>query len=47
MWVIAKNWIEAMDKWKQLIATENSIKPEDVEECQGISLVCESGDLIQ
>lgn len=46
MWVVAKNWIAAVDSWKRFIAEENSQPAEEVEECHGITLMCDADDLI-
>lgn len=46
MWVVATSWSEAISLWKKLISLENDQALVDVEECQGIQLVCMSGELI-
>lgn len=46
MWVVAPNWTEALKRWTNRMALENDQKPEEVETCRGIQLVCEADDLI-
>lgn len=49
MHVLAKNWNEALEKWKTLICEENSDQgwsPDDVEEPHGIQLVCCANEII-
>lgn len=46
MHVLGRNWIDALNKWKQKIAEENDCAPGDVEEPDGIALVCEEGNLL-
>ena len=46
MYVIAKNWNEALEKWKLHIATENDMAIDEVEEPCGIIRIADSNDLI-
>lgn len=46
LFVFAENWTEALDVWKHKIATENDLKPHDVEEPQGITLIAERDDIV-
>lgn len=46
MWVVATGWDNAMWKWKRLVAKENELKIDEIEECDGVKLVCSSNDLI-
>lgn len=46
MHVVAESWTQAVTKWKQLVAVENDLKPEEVDEPHGIALIAETGDLL-
>ncbi len=46
MWVLASNYGEAVERWKQHIAPENECLPEDVEEPMGVSFVCDANDIL-
>lgn len=46
MHVIANSWSHALEKWKDRIAQENTMQPEDVEEPSGIHLIAEDNDII-
>lgn len=46
MHVVADSWTQALFKWKQLVAMENDMKPEEVEEPSGIMLVADARDFI-
>lgn len=46
MHVVASSWEMALFMWKQFIAVENDIKPEEVEEPQGIAHISDSKDLL-
>jgi hypothetical protein len=46
MYVVAPDWMSALENWKERMAVENEIGTGDVEEPLGIMLVCEDGDLI-
>lgn len=47
LWVIAENWNSALDKWKRVVAQENDMEPNEVDEPRGITLVCEADELIR
>lgn len=47
MWVVAKDWKQAIDRWSVVIAHENTIEPQDVVPPQGIQLICESNELLE
>jgi hypothetical protein len=44
--VIAESWQAALDKWKRIIASENDMEFEEVEEPQGITLIADTDDII-
>lgn len=44
MFVVASCWQNALDKWKAKISEENDGSEGD--EPEGISLICEAGDLL-
>lgn len=44
MWVVAMNWQEAIDRWRDVIASENDGEVGD--EPDGIQFVCDDDDLI-
>jgi hypothetical protein len=49
LWVIATSMADAVSTWKDQIVyedPENYPKPEDVEEPQGVTLICGVDDLI-
>jgi hypothetical protein len=46
MYVVGKSWVDALAKWKQFVAVENEMDADDVEEPNGIALVCEYDELI-
>lgn len=46
MYVVASSFQEALDTWTAYIAGENDMKVEDVEGPNGVSLICNGGDLI-
>lgn len=46
MHVVADSWTQAVFKWKQLVALENEMKPEEVDEPQGIALIAQTNDLL-
>jgi hypothetical protein len=46
MWVVAADWADAVREWKERMAYEGCMSIEDVEECDGITLVCNEDDLI-
>ncbi|KKM78195.1 hypothetical protein LCGC14_1362420 [marine sediment metagenome] len=46
LYVLASSWTIALRKWKGVIALENDIPVSDVEEPQGIQLICENNDLV-
>lgn len=45
-WVIAANWMEALQKWREIVALDNDQESCDVDEPCGIHMVCKSDDLI-
>jgi hypothetical protein len=46
MYVVASDWKDAIDKWKDCVAHENDMEPRDVDEPLGIHMVCDDDDLI-
>lgn len=46
MWVVALDWPDALNKWKELVSFENEQTPDEIEPCQGIQFVCDSNDLL-
>lgn len=44
MFVIATSWMAAVEMWKEQIAEENKITPADMNEPNGINLICEGSD---
>ena len=46
MYVVASCWNHAMDAWREVVAQENGIKPDNVFEPQGIRYVCCANDLL-
>ena len=46
MYVVAENWIGAIDEWKQFVAKDNEMSVEEIEEPDGVSLLSEHYDLI-
>lgn len=46
LWIVAASWSAALSTWKQDVAQENDMDPNEVEEPQGITLVCEAHELI-
>lgn len=46
MYVLAHDWQNALARWKARVAFENDCGPDEMEEPQGIALVCEQDDLI-
>jgi hypothetical protein len=43
LWVVAKDWSDAIQQWKQQIAHEND---GDISEPQGVQYVCDNDDLL-
>lgn len=46
MYVVAKSFGDAFDRWAQHIAGENDCAPEDLEPPSGVSFVCDADDLL-
>jgi len=46
MWVMARDYGHAVNKWKVFIAKENDMEEKDVEEPVGVELVCEDNDFL-
>ena len=45
-YVVARGWMDAIEKWEWVMAQENEITPEEVESPNGIQLICEASELI-
>lgn len=46
LWVVAKNYQDAIDKWKRVIAVENDDDLDAVDDPQGIAHICDDNELI-
>lgn len=47
LWVQADSYGEAVTKWKLVIAIENEMAADEVEEPCGVSFVCDAEDFIE
>lgn len=45
-WVVANSYGDAVLCWKEHVAKENDMAPEDVEEPAGVHFVCDDPELI-
>lgn len=46
MWVIADSYGHAVERWKVLVAKENDMWLDDVEDPQGVHFVCDHDELL-
>lgn len=46
MYVVAASFGDAIDRWKEVIATENNMSINEVEEPMGCEYVCGSDELL-
>lgn len=47
LWVQAEDYGQAVAKWKILIAFENDMEVDDVEDPQGVNFICDAEDFIE
>jgi len=46
MWVVARSWAEAIEKWQSFVGQENDLGAATVNQPTGVQLVCEDDELI-
>lgn len=46
MWVAAKDYTQAIARWKQVVAAESGEPLEDIDEPAGVTLICEADELL-